>query len=77
MVDVCISTVLFRRFEMVYYFTLCVLSEKKQKEEENILKLDLAATKAHFYTFCHIDSCKADSLYYKAFPYRLNDVGPF
>ena len=44
-----------------------------------ILKLDLAAIKAHtcIYTFCHIDSCEDDSLYYKTFPYQLNDVGPF
>ena len=42
-----------------------------------ILKLDLAAIKAHIYTFCHIDLCKDDSLYYKTLPYQLNDVGPF
>ena len=61
----------FRRFEMVNYVT-CV-----SFLNNFILKLDLAAVKAHIYTFCHTDSCKDDSLYYKAFPYELNDVGPF
>ena len=42
-----------------------------------ILKLDLAAITAHIYIFCHIGSCKDDSLYNKALPYQLNDVGPF
>ena len=48
---------------MVNFVTLCVFSEQFLT-----LKLDLAAIKAHIYTFCHIDSCKDDSLYYKAFP---------
>ena len=72
MVDVCISKVLFRRFEMVNYVTFCVFSEQFLS-----LNLTYRLSKRIFTLFCHIDLYKDDSLYYKAFPYQLNDVGSF
>ena len=51
----------FRRFKMVNYVTSCVFSEQ-------LLSINLTywLSKHIFTLFCHIDSCKDDSLYKKA-----------